>query len=1064
MSMFYRHNRGGKRLQRKPKSESSSGARLAALLLCLSMLMGFLPALASAADDGEKLSSIVTFESISLHYAGAGGQPEGTAIQDGTLLEKDKQLVLRYTYNITEDQCAQIAAGTNYYLEVSPHLVLPNLRDGSEVTIETENGTVPFGKIYSDGSRAWVTFYAKSDSTDTVLSEYGELNNAFFYLNCNRADQVPTGESPIGGNSNLYAMKFENNEQITFGYAENEPVTAKAQINKGGALQDKTITWTINYTPWQNPAGDDGVDLDTPFELRDTIDTSLHSYVPNSVTIGGSPVSAYTSRDEIQGNEDAYVIVETPENGSNTVLTFGGTKFNAGQATKGNPATSLTITYQTSINDDLLLPGGTGGKKVTNAADLFAGENDVFNSLNITSSSTVPIPQPTWVTKEGHTTRDPGNGSTTDWTVTFQPNGFTFTEDNGLTLHDQLPTGSTLVEDSVKVNGAEVTKTAGTNNDFTISPITTNNQPVTITYRTHAPEDMYDSGTSLGSNIAWFTFQYGGQEYTTPQAKKDIGSGDGSGTPGTATLVKTNKGYNAATRTIEWTVTINPHKANLKSGTFTDDLGAVGPRCAAGHTSGLELVGGTSDITVLLDGAAPDPNLVQLEYDNQQITVKVGNVGAKTITLTYTTKVCDPCIFANNTARTAFKNTISTSDMLIGSQATTGRTASANSTANVSATVLTKKAPVYDYASGTMKWTVEVDAAGLSMADVVLTDDLPAGLTYVEDSLATDPAITDASASATGQKLTINLGTVTEKTIITFDTKVDPETLGFSGDKPVTVANTIHMNGSADGVEFAEVSHSVQQNFSNHGLVKSSKVDNGQELIQYEVLINPFGLALPGNPSLEDMLDKRLQLDTDTLLFYKATLTGTTASNKDQKPGYAKAGTGEPLKVASFDPNTNRFTVQLPIDADSRDAYVLTYTADIIDHQAGGYSNSVRFAGGSVLLGGNKNNSATVSGGGGGGVAARKAVITIAKADSENQTPLAGVSFTLYQWDSDSNTRGLPFAQGKTDAQGKLSFKVKPNAVYELVETESVPGYGSAFGWNDLPDGVTETVNANLKL
>ena len=83
MSMFYRHNRGGKRLQRKPKSENNSGVRLAALLLCLSMLMGFLPALASAADDGAKLSSIVTFESISLHYAGAGGQPEGTAIKEG---------------------------------------------------------------------------------------------------------------------------------------------------------------------------------------------------------------------------------------------------------------------------------------------------------------------------------------------------------------------------------------------------------------------------------------------------------------------------------------------------------------------------------------------------------------------------------------------------------------------------------------------------------------------------------------------------------------------------------------------------------------------------------------------------------------------------------------------------------------------------------------------------------------------------------------------------------------------------------------------------------------------
>ena len=95
--MFYRHNRGGKRLQSKPKSESSSGARLAALLLCLSMLMGFLPALASAADNEEKLSSIVTFESISLHYAGAGGQPEAAAIQNGALIGRDKQLALRYT-------------------------------------------------------------------------------------------------------------------------------------------------------------------------------------------------------------------------------------------------------------------------------------------------------------------------------------------------------------------------------------------------------------------------------------------------------------------------------------------------------------------------------------------------------------------------------------------------------------------------------------------------------------------------------------------------------------------------------------------------------------------------------------------------------------------------------------------------------------------------------------------------------------------------------------------------------------------------------------------------------
>ena len=92
MSIFYHYNRGGKRLQRKSKSENNLRVRLAALLLCLFMLPGFLPVLASAADDEGKLSSIVTFDSITLHCMGDDGQPEA-AIQDATLIERDRKLV-----------------------------------------------------------------------------------------------------------------------------------------------------------------------------------------------------------------------------------------------------------------------------------------------------------------------------------------------------------------------------------------------------------------------------------------------------------------------------------------------------------------------------------------------------------------------------------------------------------------------------------------------------------------------------------------------------------------------------------------------------------------------------------------------------------------------------------------------------------------------------------------------------------------------------------------------------------------------------------------------------------
>lgn len=438
MGMFHHHSRGGKRIQRKTKSEHHSGVRLAALLLCLSMLTGFLPALARAADGRPLLSSIVTFDSITLHYAGADGQSAGAEVQDNALIKKDDNLMLRYTYAISEEQCGKITAETNYYLDVSPHLVLPNLGSGSPLTMTVENddGTKEekqFGIINADGASAWVEFLADTDGT-LLLGSDGILN-AYFYLNCNRANDVPADETPIDGNSNLYAMKFETTPETSlhFSYAENEPVSAKAQINKSGSLTDKTITWTIDYTPWQNPAEGDDVTLETPFELRDTIDTSLHSYVDNSVTIDGESVTPYTSRGQVQGNETAYVIVGTSADGGNTTLTFGGTKFNAGEATGADPAKTLAITYKTEIKDELLLPteGNKDGKKVTNTAELFAGP-DFENQLRISGEAEVTVDQPKWLTKTGKTTRNPGNGSTTDWEVVFNPNGFTFDASNSL--------------------------------------------------------------------------------------------------------------------------------------------------------------------------------------------------------------------------------------------------------------------------------------------------------------------------------------------------------------------------------------------------------------------------------------------------------------------------------------------------------------------------------------------------------------------------------------------------------------------------------------------------------
>lgn len=200
MGTFHHHSRGGKRLQRKSKSEHHLGVRLAALLLCLSMLTGVLPALAQAADGGLLLSSIVTFDRITLHnYEDTAPNKLGAEIENNTLIGKNDQLVLYYEYSIfDETKLNSIKADTPYYLDVSPHLVLFSFAAQTlMMEVEDTDEKVPFGKIESDGSRAWVTFDGNEETRKTILEEQGGIGGANLYLNCKRAVDVPAGEIPI---------------------------------------------------------------------------------------------------------------------------------------------------------------------------------------------------------------------------------------------------------------------------------------------------------------------------------------------------------------------------------------------------------------------------------------------------------------------------------------------------------------------------------------------------------------------------------------------------------------------------------------------------------------------------------------------------------------------------------------------------------------------------------------------------------------------------------------------------------------------------------------------------
>lgn len=575
------------------------------------------------ADDEKRFQDIADFTKIALYYAGADGKPS-EKVSDGDLLGKDTPLSVEYTYTIAADKfqgADKIVADTPYYLDISTHLKLPTLDPaGNLLTIEIENEAGEtkkreFGRIHADGSRAWITFTSNSGSTGTVLEECLEgsgFEDANFYLGCSRAGTLPGDVTK--NEDNRYEMVLEDKPWLTFGYAENEPISAPATIQKSGSQDGNSnvLTWTIAYKPWENPSTGDGVEMDSLFEVRDTIDGSLHEYQTGSAKISVNGVDVEYkpcySRSDIPADNKDYLLIEEVEKAEgdgtvkDTVLVFGGKTFAAAASTQGSPAKPLIITYSTVVKKELLLPGAVGGNKVKNAAELFVrnpADGDFAELDDIHAEKEVTVKQPEWLTKKGTTTRNPGSGSKTAWEVKFSTNGFSLSELEGLRLHDVLPDSSKLVGDKVKVKvGGEPAKevtVSPTGNGFSVSLFSLSGTgDVVITYTTQVEEETYDKGEDLGKNTVQAVFTYDGTAYTT-EASAPVGSGSGSGgSSSTARLVKSAGDYHPATRTIDWTVTINPHKANLISGTFTDDLSGVGVKDGVchdeAHIQGLELV------------------------------------------------------------------------------------------------------------------------------------------------------------------------------------------------------------------------------------------------------------------------------------------------------------------------------------------------------------------------------------------------------------------------------------------------------------------------------------------
>lgn len=780
--------------------------RLGSLLLCGVLLCSFLPLSVFAADRG-KLEDIAEIIQVDLY--------EGTTPAAGTkvtgenyLIKNASQMLLYYGFDIINDQAA-IEAETPYAVPIPKGLKITGT--GNEaLELKYEDGTTsPFATLKWDTSGASLTFAQEFiDSTDH------EVTGTHFYFGC---EFIKAEASPVAGENNRYQIELKSGTTVTVGLDADE-------IREQAAKLEKTVTqvsgnpnllnWTITYTPYKNTEK-------TGFQIHDTLGKGMSpAFLDDDGNVASGKVTVMRESMEISDAAVAY---------DSTTRTLKISNMGEDNTNWDKP---ITITYQTNIDTALSLPtpnskaATSQGGKLTNHAVLWGMESagGELKSLDIKGTATYTLDKTTYLSKK--VTKVDANGRLLRWTVTVDrgaiPAGTT------ITLTDKLADSLELViaddgsAQKPKLNDNDATLNTATDpNSFSLTLDNSSfnaEGKATLVYDTKVKEAFYETGGNLGTNTANLYFTIDGVDYT-PTVIVWVGKGAGVST---APLTKVNQGFDGgkkegylrSARSSQWTVTINPNKAELSSATLTDDFGSIGQDITchtAGHTSGSSLnweeitgywnggirvkfdgtyrgevtiqeanwLGKTCSIAAGVPGGVEigtGTSLLTLTENNGKLEFKVGNVGNTSIAITYVTKLNDPCAFAGNiTKHKRVTNTV-TGSMTLGGQVSNQ---TSNATTDVSSQILKKETPIYHYAyaDGQIQWTVTVNESGMPLDNLVLRDTLAAGLTYVDGFLQVNgaPPTTSVTAAQSGQLLTINLGDISAKTTVTFRTSIDPE-------------------------------------------------------------------------------------------------------------------------------------------------------------------------------------------------------------------------------------------------------------------------------------------------
>lgn len=323
---------------------------------------------------------------------------------------------------------------------------------------------------------------------------------------------------------------------------------------------------------------------------------------------------------------------------------------------------------------------------------------------------------------------------------------------------------------------------------------------------------------------------------------------------------------------IKWTVTVNKSEENLTDAVVTDTL-----------PDGLTLVEG--DSTYPIEDTSDEAVDGDYTYSGGIFEYSFDDEITKPHTLTFYTTVDDEDYFKKNSGSFRNKATLTSGEIAGG---TTSNQAGVGGN-----TVISKDNKGYDPKTHRIKWQINVNQQSRALEDVVITDDIPLGQTYVEGATISpagpaggkfEYAAAEAGDTDKTGTLTYDFGTgstITQPYTITFYTEVDPDVWAnnITGKKYGNTAS-ITVEGIDAGSDGAE------QTVNSTVLSKAaldSEYDYVDRVITWKLTVNENETALT-NAVVTDPISEGLAFVPDSVR-----LNGTPVAKGNAAGQYAFA-------------------------------------------------------------------------------------------------------------------------------------------------------------------------------